>query len=133
MELLPNSKKFRETNLVVQNYKKFVSRKVRRKILRSAKIFLSLFWKNFVKATDLPDLLQKLLNSWFDEIFFGESKFLTFLQSAIVHYVTWFDGKMLIFFTLCDFNENFVKSHFYCVLYIKLISRNIFQMKINLL
>ena len=22
---------------------------------------------------------------------------------------------MLIFFTLCDFNENFVKSHFYCV------------------
>ena len=33
------------------------------------------FSKNFVKATFLP---KKLLNSWFDEIFFGESKFLTF-------------------------------------------------------
>ena len=38
------------------------------------------FGKNFVKTTNL---LKKSLNSWFDETFFSESKFLVFPQCAL--------------------------------------------------
>ena len=38
------------------------------------------FGKNFVKITVL---LLRLLNSWFDEIFFGESKFISFSHCAV--------------------------------------------------
>ena len=40
-----------------------------------------IFGKNFVKVTVLP---MKLLNKWFDEIFFGKSKFPWF-QHCVLH------------------------------------------------
>ena len=39
-----------------------------------------IFGKNFVKVTDL---LKESLNSWFDEIFFSESKFFIFPQHTV--------------------------------------------------
>ena len=44
-------------------------------------ILSRIFWKNFVKVTVL---LNKLLKSWFDEIFFGEREFLVFPHCGTV-------------------------------------------------
>ena len=69
--------------------------------------------KNFVKAINL---IKKLLNSWFDDFFFGEREFLVFQHCAVeitefcfhnffakipsnqrltkeLNYTNWFDGK----------------------------------------
>ena len=48
-------------------------------------ILSCIFGKNFVKVTVL---LNKLLKSWFDEIFFGESKFFIFLHCVMEIYCT---------------------------------------------
>ena len=62
------------------------------------------FGKNFVKATVL---LNKLLKSWFDEIFFGEREFLLFPQ-CVVHYTVW----KLWNFTATIFLQKFRESIF---------------------
>ena len=59
--------------------------------------FLSIiFGKNFVKLTVL---LNKLLKSWFDELFFGEKKFLVFPHCTVKYSkseIPWFPKSVLI-------------------------------------
>ena len=86
------SQKFREINFLLKNFTlNWLDEKnlygseflvflhtLCERTVRKLRIFsLTLFWKNFVKATIL---LKKLSNKWFDEIFFSvnESKFYIF-------------------------------------------------------
>ena len=48
--------------------------------------FFTFFCKNFVKAMGLLKI-KKLLNSWFDEIFFGESFFI--FHAAVISLFFW--------------------------------------------
>ena len=75
------------------------------------KFTLTLFWQNF-RETNI--FLKKLLNRWFDEIFFGESKFLSqrvhFYQFPDIFFFRentynvikscWFDGNNGFFLLL---------------------------------
>ena len=60
---------------IPHTYPKKVYSKPRGTLWKLRKFTLTIVCKNFVKVTFL---LKKLPNSWFDEFFFGESKYLWF-------------------------------------------------------
>ena len=101
------------SNLLISLVQPLLSRNscgksVRAHCCRNCRNFLSHFFrKNFVKAMVL---LKKLLNSWFDEIFFRESKFII-LPHCGNYSCTLFDK---------NFMKRFAKE---------LISRNIFSFR----